>query len=155
MNCRNSGMCLRGDMSLVGPRPEVPRVCCSPCRNVIGGFLSVRPGITDPASLRFKNEEAILAASEDPLRYYAEVILPAKLDMAEEYIRTRSLRQDFKVLLKTALLAVPGRAPLSHFCRAFLHGLLRSGTLWRLKTSLPSAPICPLPSSSEEPASGQ
>jgi lipopolysaccharide/colanic/teichoic acid biosynthesis glycosyltransferase len=98
---------LRGDMSLVGPRPEVPEyVALQPER--YRRILSVRPGITDPASLRFKNEESLLAASEDPLRYYADVILPAKLDMSEEYIRTRSLKADFKVLLKTALLAVPG-----------------------------------------------
>jgi lipopolysaccharide/colanic/teichoic acid biosynthesis glycosyltransferase len=98
---------LRGDMSLVGPRPEVPEyVALQPER--YRRVLSVRPGITDPASLRFKNEESLLAASEDPLRYYADVILPAKLDMSEEYIRTRSLKTDFSILLETALLAVPG-----------------------------------------------
>jgi lipopolysaccharide/colanic/teichoic acid biosynthesis glycosyltransferase len=97
----------RGDMSLVGPRPEVPEyVALQPER--YRRVLSVRPGITDPASLCFKNEEMLLAASEDPLRYYADVILPAKLDMAEDYIRTRSLRADLKVLFETALLAVPG-----------------------------------------------
>lgn len=94
-------------MSLVGPRPEVPEyVALQPER--YRRILSVSPGITDPASLRFKNEELLLAASEDPLRYYADVILPAKLDMAEEYIRTRSMKADLKVLLETALLAVPG-----------------------------------------------
>ncbi len=98
---------LRGDMSLVGPRPEVPQYV-SLHAGRYRRILTVRPGITDPASLRFKNEEAILAASEDPLRYYAEVILPAKLDMAEDYIRTRSLSGDFRVLFKTALLAIPG-----------------------------------------------
>jgi lipopolysaccharide/colanic/teichoic acid biosynthesis glycosyltransferase len=96
-----------GDMSLIGPRPEVPEyVALQPER--YRRVLSVRPGITDPASLCFKNEEMLLAASEDPLRYYADVILPAKLDMAEDYIRTRSLKADFKVLLETALLAIPG-----------------------------------------------
>lgn len=98
---------LRGDMSLVGPRPEVVQYV-SLHSGRYSRILTVRPGITDPASLRFKNEEAILASSEDPLRYYAEVILPAKLDMAEEYIRTRSLRKDLSVLFKTALLAIPG-----------------------------------------------
>jgi lipopolysaccharide/colanic/teichoic acid biosynthesis glycosyltransferase len=97
----------RGDMSLVGPRPEVPEYVALHSDRY-RRILTVRPGITDSASLRFKNEEAILAASEDPLRYYSEVILPAKLDMAEEYIRTQSLALDFKVLFETALLAVPG-----------------------------------------------
>jgi lipopolysaccharide/colanic/teichoic acid biosynthesis glycosyltransferase len=98
---------LRGDMSLVGPRPEVPEyVALHPGR--YDRILRVRPGITDPASLRFRNEEALLASSDDPLRYYAEVILPAKLDMAEDYIRTRSLILDFKILFETALLAMPG-----------------------------------------------
>lgn len=98
---------LRGEMSLVGPRPEVPEyVALQPER--YRRILSVRPGITDPASLRFKDEELLLAASEDPLRYYADVILPAKLDMAEEYIRTRSMKADFKVLFETARLAIPG-----------------------------------------------
>jgi len=98
---------LRGDMSLVGPRPEVEQYV-SLHSGRYRRILTVRPGITDPASLRFQNEEAMLAASDDPFRYYAEVILPAKLDMAEEYIRTRSLRRDFTVLFKTALLAIPG-----------------------------------------------
>ena len=98
---------LQGDMSLVGSRPELPEyVALQPER--YRRVLTLRPGITDPASLRFKNEESLLATSEDPLRYNVDVILPAKLDMAEEYIRTRSLKADFKVLLETALLAVPG-----------------------------------------------
>jgi lipopolysaccharide/colanic/teichoic acid biosynthesis glycosyltransferase len=97
----------RGDMSLVGPRPEVPEYVALHSERY-KRILTMRPGITDPASLRFKNEEALLAASEDPLRYYAEVILPAKLDMAEEYIRTRSLMADFRVFFQTALLAIPG-----------------------------------------------
>ena len=71
-----------GDMSLVGPRPEVPRYVAhypAALRDVV---LSVRPGITDPASLRFRNESEQLAAAADPEREYIEVILPAKLACA-------------------------------------------------------------------------
>lgn len=97
---------IRGDMSLVGPRPEVPQYVALHAERY-RRILKLRPGITDLASLRFKNEEAVLAANEEPLRYYAEVILPAKLDMAEEYLRLGSLSLDLRILFQTALLALP------------------------------------------------
>ena len=79
-----------GSMSLVGPRPEVPRyVVLYPdaLRNLI---LSVRPGITDPASIRFRNENEILGQSSDPERTYREIILPEKLRIQAEYVQTRT-----------------------------------------------------------------
>ncbi len=92
---------LRGEMSLVGPRPEVPRWTeVYPERWEV--VLSVRPGITDPASIEYRHEEALLAAAEDPERTYREAILPRKLEIAERYVRTRTFAGDLGVLLRTA-----------------------------------------------------
>ena len=92
---------LRGDMSLVGPRPEVPGYveCWDPARRDV--ILSVRPGITDPASVEYRHEANELAAVEDPGRHYVEVILPRKEALYVDYVRTRSLRSDVLVLLRT------------------------------------------------------
>jgi len=93
---------LRGDMALVGPRPEVPRLLETyPER--WARVLSVRPGITDLASIRFRNEEELLAAAADPEREYREVILPRKLDLCEEYLREITLWRDAKILAATIL----------------------------------------------------
>ncbi|AUL13508.1 O-antigen biosynthesis protein WlbG [Bordetella bronchiseptica] len=94
-----------GSMSLVGPRPEVPRyVVLYPdaLRNLV---LSVRPGITDPASIRFRNENEILGQSSDPERTYREIILPEKLRIQAEYVQTRTFLGDLKIIAHT-LLAV-------------------------------------------------
>ena len=93
---------LVGDMSLVGPRPEVPKyvsLYVERYRKV----LSVRPGITDLASIRFRNEEQVLATDSNPHRCYIESVLPAKLDLAEEYVRTRNFWLDLRILLATAV----------------------------------------------------
>jgi lipopolysaccharide/colanic/teichoic acid biosynthesis glycosyltransferase len=93
---------LIGDMSLVGPRPEAPEYV-----DMFHGryqrILKVRPGITDIASIRFRDEEKLLARGAEPLREYVQSVLPLKLDLADEYIRTRSLRLDFLILFKTLL----------------------------------------------------
>ncbi len=91
---------LLGDMSLVGPRPELP-ASVDLYRERYTRVLTVRPGITDLASIRFRHEERLLAGCADPLREYARTILPAKLDMAEEYVRRRSLRLDAEILWRT------------------------------------------------------
>ncbi len=91
---------LIGEMSLVGPRPEVPEYV-ELFRLRYEHILSVRPGITDLASIRFRGEERILAASQDPLQEYVKAILPQKLTLAEEYIRRRSVWLDLWILLKT------------------------------------------------------
>jgi lipopolysaccharide/colanic/teichoic acid biosynthesis glycosyltransferase len=98
---------LVGDMSLVGPRPEVRKwVEAYPDR--WAKVLAVRPGITDPASIEFRNEEELLAAAPNPETYYRKVILPRKLDLYEEYVETRSFWGDVGILLKT-VWAVAGR----------------------------------------------
>jgi lipopolysaccharide/colanic/teichoic acid biosynthesis glycosyltransferase len=91
---------LRGDMSLVGPRPEVPRYV-EMFRDDYQEILAIRPGITDLASLRFRNEAAVLAKAEDPEREYCEHILPEKLRLAREYARRSSLSFDLLLIART------------------------------------------------------
>lgn len=91
---------LRGDMSIVGPRPEVRKwVDAYPERwkNV----HTVRPGITDPASIKFRNEEELLAQADDPEAMYRDVILPQKLDLYETYVESHSLWGDIGIIFKT------------------------------------------------------
>lgn len=91
---------LVGDMSLVGPRPEVATwTAVYPER--WARVLSVRPGLTDQASIEFRDEEAILAAASDPESTYRDQILPRKLDLAERYVRERSLALDLSILVRT------------------------------------------------------
>jgi lipopolysaccharide/colanic/teichoic acid biosynthesis glycosyltransferase len=96
---------LTGDMSLVGPRPEVPEYV-EMFRTRYQHILSVRPGITDIASIRFRDEEKLLAQSPEPLREYVERVLPVKLDLADEYLQKRSLRLDLLILVKTLLVTL-------------------------------------------------
>jgi lipopolysaccharide/colanic/teichoic acid biosynthesis glycosyltransferase len=103
---------LIGDMSLVGPRPEVPEYV-EMFHDRYRHILTVRPGITDIASVRFRNEENLLAKGPEPLSEYVQRILPLKLDLADEYIRARSLQLDCLILLKTLLVTlVPHRGDL-------------------------------------------
>ena len=92
---------LTGDMSLVGPRPEVAQYVdlFTPEERVI---LSVRPGITDLATLQNPDEGATLAKGGDPERIYLEEIRPEKLRLQLQYVRTRSLLLDVKILVATA-----------------------------------------------------
>jgi lipopolysaccharide/colanic/teichoic acid biosynthesis glycosyltransferase len=92
---------LEGSMSLVGPRPEVPRyVACYPLeqRRVV---LSVAPGITDWAAIRYKDENAVLARAADPERAYVEAVLPVKLDYYVRYVKERSFWGDVRILAHT------------------------------------------------------
>ena len=98
---------LRGDMSLVGPRPEVPEYV-ELFRERYRTVLTVRPGITDLASIHFRNEEEVLSKSAEPLREYTERVLPAKLDLAEEYIKTHTILGDISILFRTAASIVRG-----------------------------------------------
>lgn len=96
---------LKGDMSFVGPRPEVQKwVDAYPER--WAKVLTVRPGITDPASIEYRNEEDILAAALDPERTYREEILPRKLDLYERYVRERSGWGDLMLMARTARAVV-------------------------------------------------
>lgn len=90
-----------GDMSLVGPRPEVPRYVAEWPQGARLEILSVRPGITDPGSIAFRHEEAELAAAEDPERYYVEAILPRKVALYVDYVRTRTFLGDLRIILAT------------------------------------------------------
>ena len=92
---------LQGAMSLVGPRPEVPRYVALYPPALRERALAVRPGLTDPASLAFIDEAALLAAAADPEREYVERILPAKLQRAAEYAESASLATDVAVLART------------------------------------------------------
>lgn len=92
---------LRGAMSLVGPRPEVPRYVAMYPPALRELVLSVRPGITDPASLSFRNESELLAKAADPEREYVEVVMPMKLGLAADYVRNASLAGDIRLILAT------------------------------------------------------
>lgn len=91
-----------GEMSFVGPRPELPEyVALYPpeCLRV----LSVRPGLTDWATLKYRDEERLLAAQPDPLRYYREIVLPDKLRLSLSYVEQCNLRSDLKILCQTLI----------------------------------------------------
>ena len=92
---------LRGAMSLVGPRPEVPRYVALYPAELRELVLSVRPGITDPASLSFRDESELLAGAADPEREYVDVVMPAKLRLAADYVRQASLLTDLRLILAT------------------------------------------------------
>ncbi|HOA89290.1 MAG TPA: sugar transferase [Propioniciclava tarda] len=92
---------LVGDMSVVGPRPEVPRYVAEWPPDAKAEILSVRPGISDPASVAFRNEQDVLAASDDPERTYLVEILPKKVAMYRDYVANRSFLGDLKVILDT------------------------------------------------------
>lgn len=97
---------LGGTMSLVGPRPELPKYVAlwPPDRRDL--ILSVRPGITDPASVALRNESELLERATDPERFYIEELLPRKTAMYVEYVHTRSLMEDLKIMMRTAAKVV-------------------------------------------------
>lgn len=104
---------LKGDMSLIGPRPEVPRYVdlADPMWRLV---LEARPGIADPMTLRLRNEEALLVEVEgDRERFYLETLLPFKLAGYLNYLQARSWRSDLKVLWQTVItVAFPNKTPL-------------------------------------------
>ncbi len=91
---------LKGEMSLVGPRPEVEEYTRL-YSNEEKAILSVRPGITDLSSIRFRQLNAMLARADDPDRYFAEKILPDKNRLRMEYVRRKSFLLDLKILFQT------------------------------------------------------
>jgi lipopolysaccharide/colanic/teichoic acid biosynthesis glycosyltransferase len=93
---------VKGEMSLVGPRPEVPRYVrhySEEQRQV----LSVRPGITGATQIEFRNEEELLAGRDDVERFYLETVMPAKLAIDLRYVRSRSLMGDIALVFRTLL----------------------------------------------------
>jgi len=112
---------LRGAMSLVGPRPEVPRYAAHWPPALRERVLAVRPGITDPTSLAHLDEATLLAAAADPEREYIERILPAKARAAAEYAEHATLASDLAVLWRTLRVLLGGKGqpgPDSHQGRA-------------------------------------
>ena len=100
---------LRGDMSFVGPRPEVPRYVKldDPLWQQV---LTVRPGITDPVTLQLRNEEKLLALVKgDSEKYYVDELLPLKLNGYVSYLERRSWQSDLKVLLQTVVAVIAPR----------------------------------------------
>jgi lipopolysaccharide/colanic/teichoic acid biosynthesis glycosyltransferase len=95
---------LKGDMSLVGPRPEVEKYV-GQFRKDYEEILSVRPGITDPASIAYRREDVMLAVSDSPEAKYVTDILPKKIAMSKEYVRTRSFVGDFILIVRTIVHA--------------------------------------------------
>lgn len=93
---------LIGDMSLVGPRPDVPGYA-DQLKGKDRDMLKLKPGITGPASLKYVNEEEILAKQEDPVRYNDEVIFPDKVRINLDYLQNQSLFLDIKIILCTVL----------------------------------------------------
>ena len=100
---------LRGAMSLVGPRPELPRYVALYPAELRDKVLSVRPGITDRASIEYRNEAALLAAAPDPERTYTEVVLPAKLRLAADYAEHATLAHDLRLIALTVKILLTGR----------------------------------------------
>ena len=100
---------LNGEMSFVGPRPEVAQEVAQ-YSDEERALLSVRPGITDWASIRFRDEGAILRGAADPHEAYRQVIRPEKMRLALEYVRTASLATDVRILVAT-LRVVVGAGP--------------------------------------------
>lgn len=100
---------LRGDMSLVGPRPEVPRYVAlyPPAQREL--LLSVRPGLTDPASLAWRDEAARLARAADPEREYVEVVMPAKLALSCAYVQQATIGRDLALLWRTLRVLLGAR----------------------------------------------
>lgn len=92
---------LRGEMSLVGPRPEVPRYVAFYPKTVREAVLSVQPGLTDWASIEFRDESGILANSSDPERSYVEEILPIKLSYYLRYVQEHNFFIDIKIIFAT------------------------------------------------------
>ena len=90
---------------MVGPRPEVPEYV-ELFKERYRNILNIRPGVTDFASIYFRNEEEILARSPDPLNDYRSRVLSIKLDLAEKYLREQSLLCDLGIIVRTAVVTL-------------------------------------------------
>jgi lipopolysaccharide/colanic/teichoic acid biosynthesis glycosyltransferase len=98
---------LFGNMSLVGPRPEVRKYVELYTTEQLK-ILSVLPGITDLASITYRNENDLLAAAENPEKFYIDEVMPHKLNLNLEYIENRSIQQYFRIILKTIFVSLKG-----------------------------------------------
>jgi lipopolysaccharide/colanic/teichoic acid biosynthesis glycosyltransferase len=104
---------LRGDMSLVGPRPVIPELAME-FMIAYTKLLEVRPGLTDPASLKYCRETEILALAPDPMRYFKTVVTPDKLRISQAYLQTSNSWTDLLIIARTGLaIILPIRGKLS------------------------------------------
>lgn len=102
---------LRGEMSLVGSRPVVPELA----EEFEGDYmrlLEARPGLTDPATVKYCREAELMALVPDPLDYFKKVIIPDKLSISLAYLGKATVRSDFAVLIRTAIALIPSAAPV-------------------------------------------
>jgi lipopolysaccharide/colanic/teichoic acid biosynthesis glycosyltransferase len=102
---------LAGDMSIVGPRPEVPEFMKFYTPNQRAIILSMRPGITDYAAILFRDESSRLDRENDPVEFYRCEIMPAKFACYERYSREIGVLNDLRIILATMLLLVTGQVP--------------------------------------------
>jgi lipopolysaccharide/colanic/teichoic acid biosynthesis glycosyltransferase len=93
---------LKGDMSFVGPRPDVPGYA-DKLQGVDRDILALKPGITGPASLKYRNEEEMLVVQDDPIRYNDEVIFPDKVRINRNYLEHWSFGLDIKIIIYTLI----------------------------------------------------
>ena len=91
---------LKGDMSVVGPRPDVPEFT-SRLKGEEMNILKLRPGITGPATLKFSNEERLLAEVDNPRKYTDEIVWPEKVRLNLDYYYNRSLVKDIQIIFRT------------------------------------------------------
>lgn len=98
----------KGDMSLVGPRPEVQKYVDHYTKEQ-QKLLEIRPGITDPASIYYSNENEILAVAANPEQAYLEIVLPHKLNLSKQYAQSRSVRNYFRYILLTIRKIITGK----------------------------------------------
>jgi lipopolysaccharide/colanic/teichoic acid biosynthesis glycosyltransferase len=102
---------LTGDMSIVGPRPEVPEFMNFYTPNQRAIILSMRPGITDYAAILFRDESSLLDGKHDPIGVYRREIMPAKFAYYERYSREIGVLIDLRLIVATILLLVAGQVP--------------------------------------------
>ena len=98
---------LKGDMSFVGPRPEVPKYV-EMFRDDYKNILKVKPGITDYAAIEFRNEENVLKKFENPEEGYIKEVLPLKIKLYKKYIEDKSIFSDVKLIVLTLMKIVKG-----------------------------------------------
>ena len=99
---------LTGNMSIVGPRPEVPQYASHWPPEYAGAIISVRPGITDPVSIELRDEASVLGDVRDPEAAYLERLLPEKAQQYAEYVRRRSLTGDLRIIWQTIVAVLRG-----------------------------------------------
>ena len=101
---------MRGDMSLVGSRPVIPELA-EEFEAEYALLLAARPGLTDPATVKYCREVELMALVPDPLDYFKKVIMPDKLQISLAYLDRSSVRRDVGVLMRTAIALIPSAVP--------------------------------------------